>query len=192
MTARQLMALKNHPVFACATQAALLRAAVDRRDSHLLTALATSGWADGASFKHALLDALENPPPADMADKTALVLAIMANATIARGKWEDYGEALAGALKRDHLGAIAWAGQNDLPVVDCLPVRERMTTIYAVGATEAAFRLAYTLGHEPTAHQRLRVMALLRQAGTTPGAALFYPDTAFLTGCLSLPHPHYQ
>jgi len=190
LTAATWAPLRAHPVRHAFAHLPLLTWAVERGDHAMLPLLTGSQWADAAAFNDALVSTIAAAPSdPDLCNDAALVLATMADRHIAQARWSSYGQAIAGALMRGHIGVIPWAAQENLPIFGCLPVREQMFTVYNTGTNDACFRLATFLGRATTAHQGVQFRRMLALAGSHPSRALFHPSPAFIKACQELPLP---
>jgi hypothetical protein len=185
-----LAAVVEHP--ACAPLAApntpavpFLADALARGHRGWLETLCATRWFEATPFVELVRQTLDagarNPADASTA------LAMAADKTIAKRHWSDYADGLVLALAKGHIGALSWAVQVDLPVDDCLPLREGLSRLHGSGVDEAVFRLAVLGANARTNHQKLRLRKVLEQAEPTPEGALFGANTKLWQAALALP-----
>jgi hypothetical protein len=190
LTPTALAAVVEHP--ACAHLAAptapavpFLADALERGHRGWLETLCSTRWFEGTPFvelvRQTLATGAANPAHASTA------LAMAADKTIAKRHWSDYADGLVFALSMGHIGVLSWAIQVDLPVDDCLPLRESLSRLHGSGVDEAIFRLAVLGANARTHHQRMRLRKTLQQADNTPEGALFGANTGLWQAALALP-----
>lgn len=186
----QLAVVVEHP--ACMYLAGMkvetppfLTDALNRGHQAWLETLTQTQWFTAHSFVTLVEQALTAPNADPRLVSTAL--AIAADNAIAQKRWSDYADGLTRALSMGHIGALAWASHMDLPVEDCLPLRESLSRLHGSGVDEAVFRLVVLVANARTSHQKLRVQKILAKADATAEGALLGPNTALRKACLALP-----
>lgn len=179
-----LAAISNHPFFSSLIEARLVQYALGHEHPTLLRILARSERFLESGFERIMYQAsiatINHPQLA------SLTLAAAADRTIANESWSDYAEGIVTACRMGGPKWLAWAYNADLPVIDCLPIKEAITNSYGTIPNTATFNLLMMLANATSAHERIDMRSLLQDAGETPEDCFMNPSATFTTLCTSL------
>lgn len=173
-------AIKNHQLMHALLRAGLIARALEAETPTLLRILANSDVFLDSSFETQMYYASQTETAHH--EIASLALAALADSRIAKEQWHDYAEGILTAVRWGGPKWAAWAHRADLPLLDCLPIREAIAGAYKTLPEERTFKLMHAIGQAQSGHSQMALKLLLERCGPTPAACLAAPQDRYFEG----------